>query len=53
MFLLVSGLYVGKTISELISMLRPSDLAGMIDHTLLKPNADYKTLEKYIEDARK
>lgn len=27
--------------------------AGMIDHTLLKPDASYKTLEKYIEDVRK
>ncbi|MCY0868610.1 MAG: deoxyribose-phosphate aldolase [Desulfurococcus sp.] len=28
-------------------------LAGMIDHTLLKPDADLRMLEKYIEDTRK
>jgi deoxyribose-phosphate aldolase len=37
----------------LLEKLKPSDLASMIDHTLLKPNADYKLLEKYIEDTRK
>lgn len=41
------------SIDELIERLKPSDLASMIDHTLLKPHADYKLLEKYIEDARK
>ena len=32
---------------------KPEDFAKLIDHTLLKPNADYKLLEKYVEDMRK
>ncbi|MEM4579122.1 MAG: deoxyribose-phosphate aldolase [Thermosphaera sp.] len=32
--------------------LTPRELASVIDHTLLKPDADYKTLEKYINDVR-
>ncbi|MCD6195968.1 MAG: deoxyribose-phosphate aldolase [Staphylothermus sp.] len=30
-----------------------SGLAKMIDHTILKPTADYSVLEKYIEDYKK
>ncbi len=30
-----------------------SDLAKMIDHTILKPTADYSVLEKYIDDCKK
>ncbi len=45
--------YRNKPISELIELLKPGDLASMIDHTLLKPHADYKLLEKYVEDTRK
>lgn len=37
----------------LVEKLTPQQLAGYIDHTLLKPQADYKQLEKYIEDARR
>jgi deoxyribose-phosphate aldolase len=37
---------------ELISRTTPRELAGMIDHTLLKPDADYKALEKYVNDTR-
>ncbi len=44
---------VGKSIDELLLELSPRDLASMIDHTLLKPHADYKVLEKYIDDTRK
>ncbi len=44
---------VGKSIDELLLELSPRDLASMIDHTLLKPHADYKLLEKYIDDTRK
>ena len=33
--------------------LSPSELASLIDHTLLKPDADYRVLEKYIEDVKK
>ncbi len=33
--------------------LSPSELASLIDHTLLKPDADYMILEKYIEDVKK
>jgi len=33
--------------------LKPSELARLIDHTLLKPDANYKLLEKYIEDTKK
>ncbi|MEM4717840.1 MAG: deoxyribose-phosphate aldolase [Desulfurococcaceae archaeon] len=29
------------------------DFAGLIDHTLLRPDANYKLLEKYIEDMRR
>ncbi len=40
-------------IGELVEKLGVKELASMIDHTLLKPNADYKVLEKYIDDVRK
>lgn len=40
-------------VCEFIGKTKPSDFAKYIDHTLLKPNADSKTLEKYIEDTRK
>ncbi len=40
------------SISELLEKLRVSELASMIDHTLLKPQATYKDLEKYIDDAK-
>ncbi len=40
-------------IDELIEKITPSQLASMIDHTLLKPNADYKLLEKYIDDTKR
>lgn len=33
--------------------LSPDKLAKMIDHTLLKPDASYKALEKYVEDVKK
>lgn len=38
---------------DFIQKTKPSDFAKYIDNTLLKPNADYKTLEKYIDDTRK
>lgn len=33
--------------------LTSKELASMIDHTLLKPDADYRLLEKYIDDVKK
>ncbi|MEM1628145.1 MAG: deoxyribose-phosphate aldolase [Desulfurococcaceae archaeon] len=33
--------------------LTAKELASMIDHTLLKPDADYKLLEKYIDDTKR
>lgn len=32
---------------------KPSELASLIDHTLLKPDASYMVLEKYIDDTKK
>ncbi|MEM4489597.1 MAG: deoxyribose-phosphate aldolase [Desulfurococcaceae archaeon] len=32
---------------------KPEELAAFIDHTLLKPDANYKVLEKFIDDTRK
>ncbi|WP_448579415.1 deoxyribose-phosphate aldolase [Thermosphaera sp.] len=43
----MKGFYIGRNIS-----LNPREFASMIDHTLLKPDADYKTLEKYVNDVR-
>ncbi|MGB9827592.1 MAG: deoxyribose-phosphate aldolase [Thermosphaera sp.] len=43
----MKGFYSGK-----IASLTPREFASMIDHTLLKPDADYKTLEKYVSDVR-
>lgn len=40
-------------LQELIGELKPDSIASMIDHTLLKPDADYRQLEKYVEDVRK
>ncbi len=40
-------------IGELIEKISVRDLASMIDHTVLKPIADEKMLEKYIEDYKK
>lgn len=45
--------FTGLGIDELLEKLSPSQLASMIDHTLLKPNADYRLLEKYIDDVKK
>jgi deoxyribose-phosphate aldolase len=33
--------------------LKPGELARMIDHTLLRPEAGYKQLEKYVDDTRR
>lgn len=38
---------------EIVEKMSVRELAGIIDHTLLKPDADYKLLEKYIEDTKK
>jgi len=40
-------------IQEFISRIKPSEFAQYIDHTLLKPDADYKLLEKYIDDTKR
>ncbi len=40
------------SIGELLEKLKVSELASMIDHTLLKPQATYKDLEKYIDDVK-
>ncbi len=40
-------------LEDLISSISPEKLASMIDHTILKPIADIKMLEKYIEDYRR
>nr|WP_248784123.1 deoxyribose-phosphate aldolase [Desulfurococcus mucosus] len=42
-----------ELMSELVEKLSVKDLAAMIDHTLLKPDADVKLLDKYIEDTRR
>jgi len=42
-----------ELIEELIYKTSPRELAEKIDHTLLKPDADYKLLEKYIDDVKK
>jgi len=42
-----------NSILEFIERNTPIDFARYIDNTLLKPNADYKTIEKYIEDTRR
>jgi len=42
-----------KLLEELVYRVSPRELAGIIDHTLLKPDADYKLLEKYIDDVKK
>jgi deoxyribose-phosphate aldolase len=38
---------------EVIYRVSPRELAERIDHTLLKPDADYKLLEKYVDDVKK
>ena len=43
----MKGFYSGR-----IESITPTEFASMIDHTLLKPDADYKILEKYINDVR-
>ncbi|MEL9909448.1 MAG: deoxyribose-phosphate aldolase [Ignisphaera sp.] len=39
--------------TQFVEKLSVRELAGMIDHTLLKPEADLKLLDKYIEDTRR
>lgn len=38
---------------DYVKKVKPREFAKLIDHTLLKPGADYKLLEKYVEDTRK
>jgi deoxyribose-phosphate aldolase len=38
---------------EVVYRVSPRELAERIDHTLLKPDADYKLLEKYVDDVKK
>ncbi len=38
---------------EVVYRVSPKELAERIDHTLLKPDADYKLLEKYVDDVKK
>jgi deoxyribose-phosphate aldolase len=38
---------------EVIYRVSLKELAERIDHTLLKPDADYKLLEKYVDDVKK
>jgi deoxyribose-phosphate aldolase len=40
-------------LDEMIYRISLRELAEMIDHTLLKPDANYKILEKYIDDVKK
>ncbi|ABN69443.1 deoxyribose-phosphate aldolase [Staphylothermus marinus F1] len=40
-------------VGSLVEKLSVKEFASMIDHTLLKPYADYKLLEKYVEDTRR
>ncbi|MET1160304.1 MAG: deoxyribose-phosphate aldolase [Thermoprotei archaeon] len=42
-----------EPIREYISKTSPRKFAELIDHTLLKPQADYKLLEKYVDDTRR
>lgn len=41
------------SVRDLVYKLSARELANMIDHTLLKPDSDYRQLEKYIDDVRK
>lgn len=38
---------------EFVNEITVNQFAKFIDHTLLKPDANYKTLDKYIEDTRR
>lgn len=38
---------------NVICTLSPEKFAKMIDHTFLKPDANYRALEKYVEDVKK
>ncbi|WP_440059377.1 deoxyribose-phosphate aldolase [Thermogladius sp. 4427co] len=38
---------------EYLNRISSSELASYIDHTMLKPQADYKQLEKYIGDCKR
>jgi deoxyribose-phosphate aldolase len=44
---------LNTNLDEIIYRISLRELAEMIDHTLLKPDADYKLLEKYIDDVKK
>lgn len=37
---------------RLLIEIDPKDFAKMIDHTVLKPDASYRVLEKYVEDVK-
>lgn len=40
-------------LEDLVARLSVAEFTKLIDHTLLKPDADYKLLEKYVEDTKK
>jgi len=42
-----------NTLLNYVKSTKPEDFAKLIDHTLLKPDADHKLLEKYVEDTRR
>lgn len=42
-----------SNVLDFIASNSPREFAKLIDHTLLKPSADYKLVEKYVEEARK
>lgn len=44
---------VDDPIGEFVERLSLKEFASMIDHTMLKPYADYKVLEKYVDDVKK
>lgn len=44
---------MGDFFKEFIEKTSVSQFAKMIDHTLLKPDASYKVLEKYIDDTKR
>jgi deoxyribose-phosphate aldolase len=44
---------LNTNLDEIIYRISLRELAEMIDHTLLKPDADYKLLEKYVDDVKK
>lgn len=41
------------SLREIVEKTSVRELASVIDHTLLKPDADYRLLEKYVDDTKR